>query len=113
MPLQSLTPQSLQGRRLPAPSRLETEPLTSLLFSLEECSLMPPQQPHFRANQWNISPLSRTERIMLRHPSPSPQFLYVQRRLPCLCCYLSPHDLRLIAALGLVVLVVVYSLVLI
>ena len=36
--------------------------------------------PRFRANQWPTSPLSRTERIMLRHPSPSPRFPRVQRR---------------------------------
>src|SRR5712671_4628155 len=73
-PLQSLIPLSSPARPVQAPSRLETEPLTSLLFPSEEPSSTPTQTYRFRANQRPISPLSRTERIMLRHPSPSPRF---------------------------------------
>src|SRR5712671_8164334 len=72
MPLRSSTPQSSQGRTAWVPSRLETEPLVSLLFPSEERSSTPTPSPHFRANQRPTSPLSRTERIMLYCPSPSP-----------------------------------------
>src|SRR5712672_4500779 len=112
-PPRSSTPQSSQGRANRAPSRLETEPLVSLLFPSEERSSMPTPSRHFRANQWPTSPLSRTERIMLRHPSPSPRFPRVQRRARHPLPFRFPRDLRLITALGLVALTIVYSLVLI
>src|SRR5712672_2303654 len=80
-PLRSSTPQSSQGRATQAPSRLETEPLVSLLFPSEECSSMRTPLPRFRANQRPISPLSRTERIMLHRPSPSPRFPRAQRKV--------------------------------
>src|SRR5712671_4297081 len=80
-PPRSLTPQSSQGRAARVLSRLETEPLVSLLFPSEERSSMPTPSPCFRANQRPISPLSRTERIMLRRPSPSLRFPHAQRRV--------------------------------
>src|SRR5712671_4411833 len=62
-PPRSSTPQSSQGRAARVPSRLETEPLVSLLFLSEEHSSTPTPPHHFRANQRPTSPLSRTERI--------------------------------------------------
>src|SRR5712675_727778 len=112
-PPRSLTPQSSQGRAARVPSRLETEPLVSLLFPSEERSSMPTPSPHFRANQRPTSPLSRTERIMLRHPSPSPRLPRAQRRARPPHRFQFPRDLRLITALGLVALTIVYSLALI
>src|SRR5712675_3122000 len=112
-PPRSSTPQSLQGRAARVPSRLETEPLVSLLFPSEEPSSTPIRSPHFRANQRPTSPLSRTERIMLCHPSPSPRFPRVQRRARHPPPFRFPRDLRLITALGLVALTIVYSLALI
>jgi len=112
-PPRSSTPQSLQGQAAWVPSRLETEPLVSLLFLSEERSSTPTQSPRFRANQQPISPLSRTERIMLRRPSPSPWFPCAQRRAHHLYHFRFPQDLRLITALGLVALTIVYSLALI
>src|SRR5882757_7923706 len=79
-PPRSSTPRFLQGQAARVPSRLETEPLASLLFLSEERSSTPTPLPHFRANQRPISPLSRTERIMLHHPSPSPRFPRAQRK---------------------------------
>src|SRR5712671_4498796 len=96
-PPRSSTPQYLQGRTARAPSRLETEPLVSLLFPSEEPSSTPTRSPHFRANQRPISPPSRTERIMLRRP----------------LHFRVPRDLRMIIALGLAALTIVYSLALI
>src|SRR5712672_2787241 len=112
-PPRSSTPQSLQGRAARVPSRLETEPLVSLLFPSEEPSSTPIRSPRFRANQRPISPLSRTERIMLRRPSPSPQFPRAQRKARHPLHFRFPRDLRLITALGLVALTIVYSLALI
>src|SRR5712671_3983915 len=89
------------------------EPLVSLLFPSEERSSTPTQSPRFRANQQPTSPLSRTERIMLRHPSPSPRFPHVQRRAHHQYCFRFPRDLKLITTLGLVALTIVYSLALI
>src|SRR5712675_687570 len=112
-PPRSLTPQSSQGRAARVPSRLETEPLVSLLFPSEERSSMPTPSPHFRANQRPTSPLSRTERIMLHRPSPSPRFPHAQRRARHPYQFLFPRDLKIITALGLVALTIVYSLALI
>src|SRR5712672_2916171 len=112
-PPRSSTPQSSQGRATRVPSRLETEPLVSLLFPSEEPLSTPIRSPRFRANQRPISPLSRTERIMLRHPSPSPRSVRAQRRARHLPQFRFPRDLRLITALGLVALTIVYSLALI
>src|SRR5712671_5552839 len=89
------------------------EPLVSLLFPSEERSSTPTPSPRFRANQQPTSPLSRTERIMLRHPSPSPRFPHAQRRAHHPYHFQFPQDLRLITTLGLVALTIVYSLVLI
>jgi len=112
-PPRSSTLQSLQGQAAWVPSRLETEPLVSLLFPSEERSSTPTLSPRFRANQWPILPLSRTERIMLRRPSPSPRFPHAQRRARHPYCFRFPQDLRIITALGLVALTIVYSLALI
>src|SRR5712675_1343760 len=112
-PPRSSTPQSSQGRAARVPSRLETEPLASLLFPLEERSSTPIRSPHFRANQRPISPPSRTERIMLRHPSPSPRLTRTQRRARHPLHSRFHRDLRLITALGLAALTIVYSLALI
>src|SRR5712672_1548800 len=109
----SSTPQSSQGQAARVPSRLETEPLVSLLFPLEEHSSTPTPSPRFRANQRPTLPLSRTERIMLHRPSPSPRFPRAQRRACPLHHFQFPRDLRLITALGLVALTIVYSLALI
>src|SRR5712671_436411 len=77
-PLQPSMPQSSQGQATRVPSRLETEPLISLLFQLEGHS--PTVPPPLRPNQQVPPPLMRTERIMLRRPSPSPQFLRAPRK---------------------------------
>src|SRR5882672_710502 len=112
-PPRSSTPQSSQGRTARVPSRLEMEPLISLLFPSEErSSTLTPPGP-FRANQQPTSPLSRTERIMLRRPLPSPRFLRAQRRAHRPHHFRFPLDLRLITTLGLAALTIVYSLVLI
>src|SRR5712671_1316244 len=89
------------------------EPLICLLFPLKECSSTPTPLVRFRANQQPISPLSRMERIMLCHPSPSLPFPCAQRRVHCPHHFPFLRDLRLITALGLIVLLVVYSLALI
>src|SRR5712672_2313132 len=112
-PPRSSTPRFSQGRAARVPSRLEMEPLVSLLFPSEERSSTPTPLPHFRANQRPTSPLSRTERIMLRRPSPSPRFPRAQRRAHRPYCFRFPRDLRLITALGLAALTIVYSLALI
>src|SRR5712671_6416302 len=112
-PPRSSTPQFSQGRATRVPSRLETEPLVSILFPSEEPSSTPIQSPRFRANQRPTSPLSRTERIMLRRPSPSPRFPRTQTRARHPLRYCFPRDLRLITALGLAALTIVYSLALI
>src|SRR5712671_720563 len=109
----SSTPQSSQGRAARGTSRLETEPLVSLLFPSEERSSTPTPSPRFRANQRPTLPLSRTERIMLHRPSPSPRFPRAQRRACPLHHFQFPRDLRLITALGLVALTIGYSLALI
>src|SRR5712672_811780 len=109
----SSTPQSSQGRAARVPSRLETEPLVSLLFPSEEPSSTTIRSPPFRANQRPTSPLSRTERIMLRHPSPSLRFPRAQRRARRPPLFQFPRDLKMITALGLVALTIVYSLALI
>src|SRR5712672_1097340 len=90
----SSTPQFSQGRAAQVPSRLEMEPLVSLLFPSEERSSTPTPLPRFRANQWPTSPLSRMERIMLRRPSPSPRFPRTQRRAHHPYRFRFPQDLR-------------------
>src|SRR5712671_540220 len=89
------------------------EPRISLLFQSEEHLPTPITQPPLRLNQQNILPLSRTERIMLRRPSPSPRFPRAQRKARPPYHFRFPRDLRLITALGLVALTIVYSLALI
>src|SRR5712671_6406159 len=89
------------------------EPLVSLLFPSEEHSSTPTPLPRFRANQRPILPLSRTERIMLRRPSPSPRFPHAQRKAHHQHPFRFPRDLRMITALGLVALTIVNSLALI
>src|SRR5712671_5679713 len=63
-PTQSLTLPSSQARPTQPPSRLETEPLISLLFQSEGHS--PGTQPPLRPNRLVHPSLTRTERIMLR-----------------------------------------------
>src|SRR5712671_6382552 len=62
-PTQSSTPPSLPAPALRIPSRLETEPLISLLFQSEGCS--PIRPPPLRLNRLAPPTLTRTERIML------------------------------------------------
>src|SRR5712671_1416800 len=69
-PTQASTQQFSQGPPMPPPSRLETEPLLSLLFQSEGRS--PVTQPPLRPNRLIPPSLTRTERIMLHRPSPSP-----------------------------------------
>src|SRR5712671_3294909 len=70
-PTQSSTPPYSQERPTQPPSRLETEPLLSLLFQSEGRS--PAMPSPLRPNRLAPPSLTRTERIMLRCPSPSPR----------------------------------------
>src|SRR5712671_4564819 len=70
--------QSSQGQAARVPSRLEMEPLISLLFQSEGRS--PTVPPPLSPNRRVPPPLTRMERIMLRRPSPSPQFPHTPRR---------------------------------
>src|SRR5712671_5284841 len=83
-PPQSSTPPFSQARPTQPPPRLETEPLLSLLFQSEGRSraTQPPLRPNRLALPTRLAPptLTRTERIMLRRPSPSPRSQRNQRR---------------------------------
>jgi len=109
-PTQSSTPPSSQARPIQPPSRLETEPLLSLLFQSEGRSPVMPTP--LRPNRLP-PPLTRTERIMLRCPSPSPRFPHNLRRAHHHRLFRFPRDLSLITSLGLIALIAVCSLALI
>src|SRR5712672_2183264 len=93
------------------PSRLETEPLLSLLFQSEGHS--PRTQPPLRLNRLAPPPLTRTERIMIRRPSPSPRSQRNLRRAPLRRLVRLPRDLSLVTSLGLIAVIAVCSLTLI
>jgi len=102
-PPQLSMPQSSQGQAARVPSRLETEPLISLLFQSEGHSPIVP--PPLRPNRQVPPPLTRTERIMLRPPSPSRQFLRTPRRARLRHLFQFPRDLSLVTSLGLIALI--------
>src|SRR5712671_6678792 len=79
-PIQSSIPPFSQVRPTQPPSRLETEPLLSLLFQSE--GHLPRTQPPLRPNRLAPPSLTRTERIMLRRPSPSPRSQRNRRGAP-------------------------------
>src|SRR5712672_80998 len=90
-PTQSSTPPFSQVQLTQPPSRLETEPLLSLLFQSE--GHLPRTQPPLRPNRLAPPPLTRTERIMLRRPSPSPRSQRNQKRVSLLHRFQLPRDL--------------------
>src|SRR5712672_421605 len=100
-----------QGQPTQPPPRLETEPLLSLLFQSEGRS--PAMQPPLRPNRLTPPTLTRTERIMLRRPSPSPQSQRNRRGTPLRRLFHHPRDLSLITSLGLIAFIAVCSLALI
>src|SRR5712671_98892 len=106
----SSTPLSSQGPTQWAPSRLETEPLTSLLFQSEEPSSLITRTTRLQPNQRNILPLTRREEIMLQHPSPSPRFPHIPRRARHPHPSRFPRDLRIPVTLGLIAIMIVHSL---
>src|SRR5712671_4198328 len=110
-PTQSSTPPFSQVRPTPPPFRPETEPLLSLLFQSEGHS--PRTQPPLRPNRLAPPSLTRTERIMLRRPSPSPRSQRNRRGVPLRYRFRLPRDLSLVASLGLIALIAVCSLTLI
>src|SRR5712671_4036509 len=110
-PTQSLTPPFSQVQPTQPPSRLETEPLLSLLFQSEGHS--PGTRPPLRPNRLAPPSLTRTERIMLRRPSPSPRSQRNRRGAPLRHLFRHPRDLSLVASLGLIALIAVCSLTLI
>src|SRR5712672_4676652 len=110
-PTQSSMPSSSQARPTPPPSRLETEPLLSLLFQSE--GHLPRTQPPLRPNRLTPPSLTRTERIMLRRPSPSPRSQRNRRGAPLRRLFQLPRDLSLVTSLGLIAFIAVCSLALI
>src|SRR5712672_3960486 len=110
-PTQSSIPPFSQVRPTPPPSRLETEPLLSLLFQSE--GHLPRTQPPLRPNRLTPLSLTRTERIMLRRPSPSPRSQRNQRRARLCRLFQFPRDLSLVTSLGLIAFIAVCSLALI
>src|SRR5882757_9861392 len=110
-PTRSSIPLSSQVRPMPPPSRLETEPLLSLLFQSE--GHLPRTQPLLRPNRLAPPSLTRTERIMLRRPSPSPRSQRNRRGAPLRHLFRLPRDLSLVASLGLIAVIAVCSLTLI
>src|SRR5712672_3124465 len=110
-PMQSSTPPYSQERPTQPPSRLETEPLLSLLFQSEGRS--PAMPSPLRPNRLAPPSLTRTERIMLRRPSPSPQSQRNRRGTPLRRLFHHPRDLSLITSLGLIAFIAVCSLALI
>src|SRR5712672_4118117 len=109
-PTQSSTPPSSQARPTQPPSRLETDPLLSRLFQSEGHSsrIRPPLRP----NRLIPPSLTRTERVMLRRPSPSPRSQRNQRRAPLRRLFRLPRDLSLVTSLGLIAFIAVCSLIL-
>src|SRR5712671_5320604 len=105
------TPRSSQGQPIPPLSRLETEPLLSLLFQSEGHSPVIPTP--LRPNRLAPPPLTRTERIMLRRPSPSPRSQCNRRGTPLRRLFRLPRDLSLITSLGLIAFIAICSLTLI
>src|SRR5712671_1328818 len=110
-PMQTSTQPSSQARPTRPLSRLETEPLLSLLFQSEGRSPVMPSP--LRPNRLIPPPLTRTERIMLRRPSPSPRSSRDPRRAHPHLRFRFPRDLSLITSLGLIAIVAVCSLALI
>src|SRR5882672_444925 len=110
-PTQSSIPPFSQVRPTQPPSRLETEPLLSLLFQSE--GRLPRTQPPLRPNRLTPPSLTRTERIMLRRPSPSPRSQRNRRRVPLCHHFQLPRDLNLVTSLGLIACIAVCSLILI
>jgi len=107
-PMQSSTLPSSQAQPTPPPFLLETEPLLSLLSQSGGRSPIAPTP--LRPN-WLIPPLlTRTERIMLRRPSPFPWSPHNPRRAHPRPRFRFPRDLSLIASLGLIAIVAVCSL---
>src|SRR5712675_123666 len=87
------------------------EPLLSLLFQSEGRSPVMPSP--LRPNRLVPLPLTRTERIMLRRPSPSPQSSRDPRRAHPRPRFRFPRDLSLITSLRLIAFIAVCSLALI
>src|SRR5712671_6721364 len=110
-PTQSSTPPISQIQPTQPPSRLETEPLLSLLFQSE--GHLPRTQSPLRPNRRPPPPLTRMERIMLRRPSPSPRSQRNPRRAPLHRLFRLPRDLSLVTSLGLIAFIAVCSLTLI
>src|SRR5712671_2979629 len=108
-PTQPSTPPFSQARPTQPPSRLETEPLLSLLFQSEGRS--PATQLPLRPNR--LVPPTRTERIMLRRPSPAPRSQRNLRRARLHHLFRLPRDLSLVTSLGLIAFIAVCSLALI
>jgi len=110
-PTLSSMPPFSQAQPTQPRSRLETEPLLSLLYPSEGRS--PATQPPLRPNRLPPPSLTRTERIMLRRPSPSPRSQRNPRKARLRHLFRLPRDLSLITSLGLITLMAVCSLVLI
>src|SRR5712672_4710093 len=110
-PIQSSIPPSSQVRPTPPPSRLETEPLLSLLLQSE--GHLSRTRPPLRPNRLAPPSLTRTERIMLRRPSPSPRSQRNLRRAPLRRLFRLPRDLNMVTSLGLIAFIAVCSLILI
>src|SRR5882672_3195240 len=110
-PTQSSTPPFSQVQPTQPPSRLETEPLLSLLFQSE--GHLPRTQPPLRPNRLTPPSLTRPARIIRRHPSPSPRPLRNQKRAPLRRRFQLPRDLSLVTSLGLIAFIAVCSLALI
>src|SRR5712671_1388826 len=110
-PTHSSMPLYSQARPTQPPSRLETELLLSLLFQSGGHSPTVPSP--LRPNRLVPPPLTRTERIMLRRPSPSPRSSRNPRRVYLHPRFRFPRDLSLITSLGLIAFIAVCSLALI
>src|SRR5712675_3031429 len=108
MPIPSTLNKCTPIAATPPPSRLETEPLLSLLFQSE--GRLPRTQPPLRPNRLAPPSLTRTERIMLRRPSPSPRSQRNRRGAPLRHLFRLPRDLSLVTSLGLIAFIVVCSL---
>src|SRR5712671_91745 len=110
-PTQSSIPPFLQVRPAQPPPRLETDPLLSLLFQSEGRSSVIPTP--LRPNRLAPPRLTRTERIMLRRPSPSPRSQRNRRGAPLRHLFRLPRDLSMITSLGLIAFIAVCTLALI
>src|SRR5712672_2406219 len=104
-PTQSSMPPHSQARPTQPPSRLETELLLSLLFQSGGHSPTVPSP--LRPNRLVPPPLTRTERIMLRRPSPSPRSSRNPRKAHLCRLFRFPRDLNLVTSLGLIAFVAV------